>query len=60
MRHVNQLDTVPFVKPPRPGKDKRERAQWRDNRTTLLGMIERGGWVRLQGVYDLLRERPLS
>jgi hypothetical protein len=60
MRHVNQLDTVPFVQPRQSSKDKRKRAQWRDNRTTVLRMIECGGRVRLQGVYDLLRERPLS
>jgi transposase len=46
-------------KPRRPIKDKAERAQWRENRTTVLGMIERGGRVRLR-VIASRRGEPLS
>jgi transposase len=40
-------------------KDKREQARWRENRTTVLGMIERGGRVRLR-VIESRRGEPLS
>lgn len=46
-------------KPRRPIKDKGERARWRENRTTVLGMIERGGRVRLR-VIASRRGEPLS
>lgn len=46
-------------RPRRPIKDKAERARWRENRTTVLGMIERGGRVRLR-VIESRRGEPLS
>ncbi len=46
-------------RPRRPIKDPRERARWRENRTTVLGMIERGGRVRLR-VIESRRGEPLS
>jgi hypothetical protein len=46
-------------KPRRPIKDRRERARWVENRTTVLGMIERGGRVRLR-VIESRRGEPLS
>jgi transposase len=46
-------------RPRNPIKDPRERARWRENRTTVLGMIERGGRVRLR-VIASRRGEPLS
>ncbi len=46
-------------KPRRKIKDRRERARWVEERTTILGMVERGGRVRLR-VIASRRGEPLS
>jgi transposase len=60
LRGEVEIDETSWGGRPRtPIKDPRERARWRENRTTVLGMIERGGRVRLR-VIASRRGEPLS
>jgi transposase len=57
--NVEVDETGVHGKPRRPRMTKREAAQWRERQVSVLGMVERGGRVRLR-VIKSRRGEPLS